>query len=55
MNVYSIGGIGGNGIGLEVLRKGVRALEHIAALDGSFRFDFTYFRGAVNTTFNMAP
>lgn len=43
MKVYSIGVIGGDGIGPEVIREGIRALEHIAALDGSFRFDFTYY------------
>ncbi len=35
--------IAGDGIGPEVLAEGVKALETVARLDGSFTFDFTYF------------
>lgn len=43
MQTYRIAVIPGDGIGPEVLREGVKALEAAAALDGGFRFEWTYF------------
>ena len=43
MNIYKIAVIAGDGIGPEVIREGVRALEEAARLDGGFRFEFTHF------------
>ena len=35
--------IRGDGIGPEVIAEGVKVLDAIAPIDGSFCFDFTYF------------
>lgn len=43
MQVHKIAVIAGDGIGPEVIAEGVKVLEAVAKLDGSFRFDFTYF------------
>ena len=43
MKTYKIAVIPGDGIGPEVLREGVKVLECIAGLDGSFRFAFDWF------------
>lgn len=43
MNTYRIAVIAGDGIGPEVLREGIKALNQAAACDGRFSFDFTYF------------
>lgn len=43
MKEYRIAVIEGDGIGPEVLREGVKALNAVASLDGGFRFSFTYF------------
>lgn len=43
MQTYRIAVIAGDGIGPEVVREGVRALDRAAALDGTFRFAYTYF------------
>ena len=43
MKTYKIAVIGGDGIGPEVIAEGVKVLHAVAALDGSFTFDFTYF------------
>ena len=43
MNTYRIAVIPGDGIGPEVIAEGVKALERVAALDGTFRFEFTHF------------
>lgn len=43
MQTYRIAVIPGDGIGPEVIREGVKALEAAAALDGGFRFEWTYF------------
>ena len=43
MQTYRIAVIPGDGIGPEVIRDGVKALEAAAALDGGFRFEWTYF------------
>ena len=43
MNTYKIAVIPGDGIGPEVIDEGVKVLNEVASLDGSFRFDFTYF------------
>lgn len=43
MQVHKIAVIPGDGIGPEVIREGVRVLEEVARLDGSFRFEFTWF------------
>jgi tartrate dehydrogenase/decarboxylase / D-malate dehydrogenase len=41
--MYKIAVIGGDGIGPEVLAEGIKVLNKVAELDGSFGFDFTYF------------
>ena len=41
--IYKIAVIPGDGIGPEVLAEGVKVLEKVAELDGSFRFEFEYF------------
>ena len=43
MNNYRIAVIPGDGIEPEVIAEGVKALERVAALDGTFRFEFTHF------------
>lgn len=43
MTEYKIAVIAGDGIGPEVIAEGVKVLNKAAELDGSFRFDFTYF------------
>lgn len=43
MNTYRIAVIPGDGIGPEVITEGVKALEAVAALDGTFCFEFTHF------------
>ncbi|MEW9672958.1 tartrate dehydrogenase [Ammoniphilus sp. 3BR4] len=41
--IYKIGVIAGDGIGPEVIHEGVKVLNTIAEVDGSFRFEFNYF------------
>ena len=43
MTNYSIAVIGGDGIGPEVIREGVRVLDAVAKLDSGFSFTFTDF------------
>lgn len=43
MEAYKIAVIAGDGIGPEVINEGVKVLNKISELDGSFKFDFTYF------------
>ncbi len=43
MKTYKIAAIPGDGIGNEVVAEGIRVLEHIAKVDGRFRFAFTHF------------
>lgn len=43
MNLYKIAVIPGDGIGPEVIAEGIRVLDCIAELDGSFRFQYEYF------------
>lgn len=45
---YKVAVIGGDGIGPEVIAEGVKVLKAVAALDGSFSFDFTYFPWGCN-------
>jgi tartrate dehydrogenase/decarboxylase/D-malate dehydrogenase len=40
---YKIAVIAGDGIGPEVLKEGIKVLNKVAELDGSFGFEFTYF------------
>jgi tartrate dehydrogenase/decarboxylase/D-malate dehydrogenase len=40
---YRIAVIAGDGIGPEVLAEGIKVLNAVAEVDGSFTFDFTYF------------
>ena len=54
MNTYRIAVIAGDGIGPEVLREGIKALNQAAACDGRFSFDFTYFPGDVNMILKQA-
>ena len=43
MNTYKIAVIDGDGIGPEVIFEGVKVLKQVAAIDGSFNFEFEYF------------
>ena len=43
MSIYRIAVIPGDGIGPEVIAEGIKVLDAVAALDGSFRFEWTYF------------
>ncbi len=43
MDTYKIAVIPGDGIGPEVIDEGVKVLNEVSRIDGSFRFDFTYF------------
>ena len=43
MKSYKIAVIAGDGIGPEVIGEGVRVLEQVAKLDGTFAFEFTHF------------
>lgn len=43
MQTYRIAVIPGDGIGPEVIAEGVKVLETVARLDGTFRFEFTHF------------
>ena len=43
MKTYKIAVIAGDGIGPEVIDEGVKVLKAVAALDGGFCFEFTYF------------
>ena len=43
MKTYKVAVIGGDGIGPEVIAEGVKVLHAVAALDGSFRFEFTHY------------
>ena len=43
MKSYKIAVIGGDGIGPEVVREGVKVLRRASRLDGGFSFDFTGF------------
>ncbi len=43
MKTYKIAVIGGDGIGPAVLDEGIKVLNKVSDLDGSFNFDFTYF------------
>ncbi len=43
MNTHKIAVVAGDGIGPEVIAEGVKVLEEVARLDGSFAFDFTHF------------
>ena len=43
MTTYKIAVVPGDGIGPEVMTEAVKVLNHVAALDGSFGFDFTWY------------
>ena len=43
MQTYRIAVIPGDGIGPEVIAEGLKILDTVAQLDGSFRFEFTHF------------
>jgi len=43
MKNYKIAVIQGDGIGPEVIDEGIKVLKAVAELDGTFKFDFTYF------------
>ena len=44
MTTHKIAVIAGDGIGPEVIEEGVKVLNEAARLDGSFKFEFTYFK-----------
>lgn len=43
MQNYKVAVIGGDGIGPEVIAEGVKVLDAVAKIDGSFTFDFTHY------------
>ena len=43
MNIFKIALIAGDGIGPEVLAEGIKVMNRVAELDGSFKFEFTHF------------
>ncbi|MBQ7718887.1 MAG: tartrate dehydrogenase [Clostridia bacterium] len=43
MNIHKIAVIPGDGIGKEVIAEGVKVINKASALDGGFKFEFTYF------------
>lgn len=43
MQMHRVAVIPGDGIGIEVIAEGVKVLEAVARLDGSFRFEFEHF------------
>lgn len=43
MKTYKIAVIEGDGIGPEVIKEGVKVLKRVSELDGTFKFDFTYY------------
>ncbi len=43
MMIHKIAVIPGDGIGPEVIREGIKILEAVEKIDGSFHFEFTYF------------
>ena len=43
MQTHKIAVVAGDGIGPEVIAEGVKILDAVAKLDGSFRFDFTHY------------
>lgn len=43
MQNYKVAVIGGDGIGPEVIAEGVKVLDAVAKIDGSFAFDFTHY------------
>lgn len=43
MNTHKIAVIAGDGIGPEVINEGIKVLEEVAKIDGSFKFEFTHF------------
>lgn len=43
MKVYKIAVIAGDGVGPEVVDEGIKVLNKVAELDGSFKFEFTHF------------
>lgn len=43
MKTYQIAVIAGDGIGPEVVTEGLKVLDLVAAADGGFRFEYTYF------------
>ena len=48
MKTYKIAVIGGDGIGPEVIAEGVKVLDAVAKLDGSFEFKFTHYPWGCN-------
>ena len=43
MQIHKIAVIAGDGIGPEVIDEGIKVLEEVARIDGSFKFEFTKF------------
>lgn len=43
MRTYQIAVIAGDGIGPEVIQEGIKVLDKIAAIDGTFRFNYVHF------------
>ena len=41
--IHKVAVIAGDGIGPEVLTEGIKVLNEVAKLDGTFAFDFSYF------------
>ena len=43
LKIYKVAVVAGDGIGPEVIAEGVKVLNVVAALDGGFQFEFSYF------------
>ena len=43
MKIHKIAVIAGDGIGPEVIAEGIKVLEEVSRMDGSFKFEFTHF------------
>ena len=48
MQIHKVAVIAGDGIGPEVIKEGVKVLNKVAELDGSFKFEFTEFPWGCN-------
>lgn len=43
MKTYKIAVVEGDGVGKEVIPQGIKVLDKVAKVDGTFKFDYTYF------------
>ena len=43
MKIFKVAVIAGDGIGPEVLEEGIKVLNKVAELDGTFKVEYTHF------------